>query len=323
MKSRSEVITSTDSHFYDLNSKGDDFRLWCLGLSGSYRAPATFSEKQLSEARAIRQKIIRFLQDGETWASNASHTNIKVWTDKEKYLFKLSDEARRHGRLALQNDLHGAKFLEEIMKVVELGNKYLAADQEGPIEPMKAALYNVRDLLALVGFSEKTTGIGLNTMDSDSSLVSGDQNAMVDELVSFRSGVRKIALESARAISPEEQMNRMLQHCDETRESMLQKGVELLDSKDAETDDWRFCLLKSVEREGAQIKEQKSPNVNLLSISLLDLFRVGNYKGLFAEFSDDGLPTRNTDGSEISKRMLKKLKKKREAHIKRLQESNK
>eukprot|EP00980_Cylindrotheca_fusiformis_P011865 scaffold2817_cov130-Cylindrotheca_fusiformis.AAC.20 len=41
-----------------LESPGDDFRLWCLGLSGSYRAPTSFSEKQLLDARAARRKII-------------------------------------------------------------------------------------------------------------------------------------------------------------------------------------------------------------------------------------------------------------------------
>ena len=32
-------------------SPGDDFRLWCFGLSGSYRAPATYSEERLQEAK--------------------------------------------------------------------------------------------------------------------------------------------------------------------------------------------------------------------------------------------------------------------------------
>lgn len=303
---------------------GDDFRLWCLGLSGSYRASATFSERQLSEARAIRQKIIRFLQEGEMWVASASETNSKMWTDRDTSLFKLSNEVWHHGRLALQNDLHGANFVKEIMRLVESCNSYLSTVQEGPTEAMKAALYNIRQLLALVGFSKHTTEIGLNSskaVSDSSTAVSADQNTIVGEMVYFRSAVRRLALESALGAPQEEQMKRMLHLCDEARKSMLQNGVKIVDSKSADSDDWRFCLPRSVEREGASTKEQRSQIVDLMSTSVHDLFRVGKYEGFFSGFSDDGMPTLNADGSEISKRMLKKLKKKREAHLKRLRNS--
>jgi hypothetical protein len=54
-------------------------------------------------------------------------------------------------------------------------------------------------------------------------------------------------------------------------------------------------------------------------VKLEDLFRVGQYKGMFSEFTEDGIPTLNADGSELSKRMLKKLIKKRDDHMKRLE----
>ncbi len=45
---KSDTSTSHESIFH---SPSDDFRLWCLGLSGSYRAPATYSESRLKEAK--------------------------------------------------------------------------------------------------------------------------------------------------------------------------------------------------------------------------------------------------------------------------------
>jgi cysteinyl-tRNA synthetase len=33
-----------------LSSPADDFRLWCLGLSGSYKAPATYSKDRIDKA---------------------------------------------------------------------------------------------------------------------------------------------------------------------------------------------------------------------------------------------------------------------------------
>jgi hypothetical protein len=40
---------------------------------------------------------------------------------------------------------------------------------------------------------------------------------------------------------------------------------------------------------------------------------------MFSEFTEDGIPILNADGSELSKRMLKKLIKKRAAHKQRLE----
>ena len=34
-----------------LSSPADDFRLWCLGLSGSYRDPATYSDIKMKESK--------------------------------------------------------------------------------------------------------------------------------------------------------------------------------------------------------------------------------------------------------------------------------
>jgi cysteinyl-tRNA synthetase len=47
------------------HSPTDDFRLWCLGLSGSYRGPATYGKDRMEEARSVREKWIRFLIEGQ------------------------------------------------------------------------------------------------------------------------------------------------------------------------------------------------------------------------------------------------------------------
>lgn len=49
------------------SSPSDDFRLWCLGLSGSYRSGATYSKSRIDDARRIRHTIVEFLVQGEEW----------------------------------------------------------------------------------------------------------------------------------------------------------------------------------------------------------------------------------------------------------------
>jgi len=48
---RSLLQSDASSQESLFHSPSDDFRLWCLGLSGSYRGPATYSETRLKEAK--------------------------------------------------------------------------------------------------------------------------------------------------------------------------------------------------------------------------------------------------------------------------------
>ncbi len=50
-----------------------------------------------------------------------------------------------------------------------------------------------------------------------------------------------------------------------------------------------------------------------LDVTKTNFFQIDRYEGLFLMFDLDGIPTHNADGSEISKRMVKKLIKKRDA----------
>jgi cysteinyl-tRNA synthetase len=72
------------------SSPADDFRLWCLGLTGAYRGPATYSKERMEEARVIRERWVRFLMEGqeclERWKSvdaNGTDTSTRLWGDEE------------------------------------------------------------------------------------------------------------------------------------------------------------------------------------------------------------------------------------------------
>jgi cysteinyl-tRNA synthetase len=315
-----EFLTKVDSASA-LESPADDFRLWCLGLSGSYRGPATFSRDRIAEARSIRQKLLRFLIEGEEWISG-SQTATKIWNDEAQELFLASENARERGIEALMNDMDGSTFVDELVQVAELGNTYLSQNDRGPIEPLKAAISNLRDLLSLVGFSEKTTraGLGLSEQGAKSSHSLGDERAVIDAMVHFRSAVRHAALEDAKGKTASPNMKKILRLCDDARNSILPKlGIELRDSNTEEGDGWRICLPRSDESQTSDREHQKSPSMDLESTPLEDFFRVGQYEGMFSEFNEDGIPIINADGFEVSKRMLKKLLKKREAHKRRLE----
>lgn len=321
-------------------SPADDFRLWCLALSGSYRGSATFSTSRIIEGRNVRLKVLRFLVDSEIWIhSNDKDKEIqqlstKVLHDAEIDLYKVVDRAKRRGLAALENDLDGSTFLSELLFIVNYGTKYIKSKNIGPVEPMISCIADVRHLLRLVGFTKVTTEAGKQSDNFE--LCSNSNKTRIDDLakklVQFRSKVRRIALEDRNTKENNEMsdgMKKILALSDELRDFDLPKvGIELIDSNNIDReDDWRLCLPNKktkIDQESSEGIDDNSSESNsesildLMSIPLTDYFRAGQYEGCFAQYLEDGLPTHNADGSEVSKRLLKKLKKKQKKHRHRL-----
>lgn len=334
-----------------LESPSDDFRLWCLGLSGPYRGAATFSPERIDEARSVRRRILRFLVDGEVWIGRqdtqvvngdnakkmsdrryhdrqALSASRKVWHSQEHDLFIKADEARRRAVQALERDLDGSTFLEEVLCIVDLGMKYMGGTNHGPVEPLMAVVRDLRSLLRLVGFTKATTEAGIRSVDavSQESLVVGGESAIIDALAHFRRAVRTAALEEAAAESHtlSDAMKKILTLSDEMRDLILPEiGIQLIDDDldgDINPDSWKICLPRTKVDDNEPLQSRNvGSSIDLLTISLTDFFKVGQYEGSFSAYTADGIPTHNADGSEVSKRLLKKLLRKREAHEQRLE----
>ena len=121
------------------------------------------------------------------------------------------------------------------------------------VEPMRAALKHARELLALVGFSDLTVNAGaMNNVTSEeetdqrgTSYVVGGERAILDELVEFRALVRFAALQDIKSKKGSENMMAIMKACDQLRDSLPEKGVEVMDTKDKQGPQWRFCVPKS------------------------------------------------------------------------------
>ena len=321
-------------------SPSDDFRLWCLGLSGSYRGPATFSVDRMKEARSIRYKILRFLVEGEEWirqleesSENMDEHKLKHFATEDYELFQTCEDARRSGLEALRmHDLDGAEFLTQLCRMVEAGTEYIKKReiQSSPSEPLIAIIQDVRKLLRLVGFTMTTTEAGLRSTDETTqSFVVGGERALIDVLVQFRSVIRRAALREVRSpnSSSSPAIKEILRVSDEMRDKILpRRGLQLLDGddeSDEQEDGWMLCLPQSQEsteeKKNDRILPKKSNSTNLSMIPLVDFFKVGKYEEQFSAYTEDGIPTHNADGTEVSKRLHQKLMKKRRKHQERLQ----
>ena len=318
-----------------LGSPADDFRLWCLGLAGSYRATATYSQDRLNEAKVTREKIVRCLMDATDWIQRASDGAPKRWTVDERDLFNKVQVSSARAKAALRGnlgvdgdsgtrrvaDFDGATFLQEILQSVELVGSYVSGAEAGSRCPdaLADAVARIRDNLALVGFSRQTSSPAVDEQSMGSNVVGGER-AIADELAKFRALVREEALSSVKDGSSNDALKQILKMCDEMRDRTLPSlGLELLDGKeDNHQQQWRFCIPKEPSNNDSLVSRKATPAIELSSVNLEEYFKVGQYEGKFSTYSDDGIPTHNADGTEVSKSLLKKLMKKREKHKKRL-----
>ena len=253
-------------HKNEWHSPSDDFRLWCLGLSGSYRGPATYGKERMEEARAVREKWIRFLIEGQeclekwmeesrlstyncsvgsTMANNdmkTSYSSTRLWEDDDLSLFRTVALARVKCRAALMNDLDGATFVRELTHISETGLAYVHRAMleyhstkhrrrcQRPEEPLRFVLDCVRFQLDLVGFSPRTVNAGRGV-----SAPANISTPLLDEAVVFRAAVRSIALNAIRHKEDGgsiDALKDILGLCDKLRDDIFPTfGVEILDSK--------------------------------------------------------------------------------------------
>lgn len=324
-----------------LSAPGDDFRLWCLGLSGSYRGSATYSRDRIDEARSIRQKIVKFLMDGEAWIQQSGEQAPKKWTSGEHKLYSQGNAAFIKAIEALIGndqesqktfDLDGHAFIDAMVMMAEIGNAHLAKVKpgEGAVEPIQFILSSLQNRLRLVGFTPTTTRIGLDICDGNDSKQSnivGGERRLVDELVLFRAEVRKAALVDAQAGNDSKSTKLILKLCDNLRDGSLPSiGLELSDAKaeDDNSPSWRFCLPRKPEGSAHQ-KCDDNQGMSTLKLAgnndavpIEDFFKTGPYEGLFSAFNEQGLPTVNVDGTPVSKAQTKKFLKKREKYMMRI-----
>ena len=336
----------------------DDFRLWCL-MSGSYRGPTTYSKTDIAEARKLRgEKICKLLEEGEERLRHARNSSrneskgntraaCKTWNESDMDIFRFTAQRRQACLRALYDDLDGALFVKELFQLTDHAFSYIrnTRDQAVPDEVLIHVLQNVRYLLDLVGFSEVTCRTGLdsdaqNKASDASSKVVGGERGLLNEIVRFRKSVRDAALSTKGEDDIRSLKAEILRLCDEARESTFPAmGVQLHDGKHAHTSTgtadtdnslssfWNYCIpvsnTQDAVEDGSEPPSSRTVKTRSEMPSLQDYFRVGHYEGMFSAFSDDGFPTHDADGTELSKNQTKKLLKKRESHGKRLEASKK
>jgi len=176
---------------------------------------------------------------------------------------------------------------------------------------LKLAISELRKHLSLVGFSDRTVKAGDNSNLNGNS-IAGGEGAVIDELWAFRAKLRELALSTIKdsdRVSEHELSKNVLSICDNVRDDVLPSiGIEMSDDTRGDAK-WKFCLPRRPATADKTVGTTITSSEKIEDISAM--FTVGKYSGMFSKFDTNGIPTHNIDGTDISKRLRKKLMKKK------------
>ncbi|XP_045749000.1 cysteine--tRNA ligase, cytoplasmic isoform X1 [Mirounga angustirostris] len=247
---------------------------------------------------------------------------FEKWEDEESELNKsfYDKKAAVHEALCDNVDTHTA--LEEMRALVSQCNLYMAARKAARRRPSRALLESVAlyltHMLKIFGAIEEESSLGFPVRGPGTSLdLESTVMPYLQVLSEFREGVRKIARE--------QKVPEVLRLSDALRDDILPElGVRFEDHEGLPTvvklGDREALLREREEKrrieeekrkkkeEAARKKqEQEAAKLARMKIPPSEMFLSESDK--YSKFDENGLPTHDTEGKELSKGQVKKLKK--------------
>ncbi|CAD5219372.1 unnamed protein product [Bursaphelenchus okinawaensis] len=242
---------------------------------------------------------------------------------EELEMKKQIDEAKEAIHLAFCDSVDTRSVIEKIRQVISYCNLYIkhkeSSQQQVYVKLLRDTSVYITWLLKVFGVVAESEEIGLGS-DSTSDSKGFEERLMpyLDVFVEFREKVREIARK--------DKIVEILKECDRLRdESLPEVGVRLEDKAnqtcvklvDRETLLREIVQQKALQKAKEEEKERKRlekeakerAKAEAAKINPAELFKQGEYKGKFKEYDENGMPTIDSEGNEISKKQLKKLQK--------------
>ncbi|QHS75681.1 cysteine--tRNA ligase SPAR_N00820 [Saccharomyces paradoxus] len=285
-----------------------------------------FKESLIHEVKSFESSMNNFFKTVRALkndASSAGHIS-KKFSPLEKELLADFVECESKVHSSFCDNLSTPVALKTLSELVTKSNTYIStAGSALKIEPLIAICNYITKILRIIGFPSRPDDLGWAQAGSnDGSLGSLEDTAMpyVKCLSTFRDDVRSLAIKKA---EPKE----FLQLTDKVRnEDLLNLNVALDDRNGQSalikflTNDEKLEIVRLNEEKHAneQAKKQKKLEQQKLrerkenerkqkaQIKPEDMFRD---VALYSAWDEQGLPTKDKDGNDITKSMAKKLKK--------------
>ncbi|CCK70737.1 cysteine--tRNA ligase KNAG_0F00680 [Huiozyma naganishii CBS 8797] len=290
-----------------------------------------FKEALINEVKSLETSFnnfftnVRALQMDNQHAMDQDQYITKKPRDQEKQLLSDLAAAQTKVHAAFCDNLSTPQVVKSLAELVTITNTYISAvGSELRIEPVVAVCKYVTKILGIIGFPVRADGLGWAGSGSDSTSANSslEDTVMpyVKVLSTFRDQVRAMAIEKVDS-------GEYLRVTDSLRDHELLKLNIALDDRNGQhalvkflSDEERSEMLKLLEEreareEAKRLKKAEQQKLNELkererkekaSLRPSEMFKNSE---LYSAWDEEGLPTKDKDGNEITKSMAKKLKK--------------
>nr|XP_039251784.1 cysteine--tRNA ligase, cytoplasmic-like [Styela clava] len=297
-------------------------------LLHSWKDTLDYSSNTMSDAMQYEKHLSEFFLNIKNILRGTSFTepeNFKKWEEEEVALNKNFNQHQQNVHAALCDNVDTRTAMHTIKQLATTTNTYIAKKREIKMVPdgwlLKTIAKYVTKLMRIFGAIEggnvDSIGFPLETSGSASSDLEETVMPYLTAFADFRENVRKIAREH--------KVTEALKLCDQVRDDVLPElGVRLEDLDNSETvvklvdreqlmrekeEKLKIEEMKRKKKEEAAKKkaEQEAAKLAKSKISPTEMFLGETDK--YSEFDEDGFPLVTTDGNELSKGQIKKLKK--------------
>lgn len=311
-------------------SKYTSRQLRLVFASAQWNNQLDFKESLLNEVRSLESSFNNFFQNARALQADNIHKqeglsyNIsKKLTPLEKKLLDDLQATQEKVDTAFCDNLSTPQAVKALADMVTTTNTYISAvGNELKIEPVIEVCKFVTKILDIIGFAARPDNLGWETISSaDKSSGSVEDVAMpyVKVLSNFRDQVRSMAIAKA-------DLSEFLKLTDYIRDHDLLKLNVSLDDRNGQsalvkflTEEEKQEVLKFNEEKEARdeakrqkkleqqkLREQKElERKEKAKVSPLEMFKTEQYSA----WDENGMPTKDKDGNDVTKSMTKKLKK--------------
>lgn len=304
----------------------------------SWEKPIDFKDSLVSEVKAFESTLSKFFTNVRALNNEIKdkHDASKKLDAKAKQLYAKLAETQANVHEAFCDNLSSSSALRHLLGLVSTTNNYIqesTTDKSIRIEPLITVTNYIVKILGVLGFNVRQDKLGWVDEESAEGGASAEDVALpfVKLLSEFRDSVR------SHAINKELEAGKILQLSDRLRSDLINIGVSL-DDRPQESALIKFLNQKEVdellaqqkERERIALEKEKKKEAQRLANEQKEKERLAKMKinpkdlfkqdGTYTEWDEEGLPTKDAKGEEVTKSMRKKLLKQYQQQEKLYQE---
>ena len=304
-----------------------------LFLRVKYNAEMHYSAAAMETIAAEENKLVSFFQTAQARLRALSATLNQAWGDADKAFAELLQATKVSVRAALADDFDTPEAMRALMAFIGETNKYMSGAAPVPLLVRSAANY-VTDIFRVFGLVDALPSVGFEAAgDGTANKDRAQLEAVLDSLAGFRERVR----DAARS----KDFGRVLSECDELRDKVLPPlGIKLEDVMSSSgarpatpygpaSSQWKRQSAEDFQREqeenarkvaDAAARKAKAAEADAKKAAEKEARLKKNPDTMFREdaeytgflFDDEGIPSHDRDGVELSKSKLKNLRKERD-----------